>query len=105
MTKRVRNLHERYELAASNTGCEAELDEDEASDDDTQIEETPGYLGHIFDGFLSYSDGLKALDGFDFSLNGIMADVLRQLDRQVEVQFDLDPAQLKVEAYSLDRLV
>ncbi len=81
------DLHERSELAASNTGCEAEMDEDETYDDETPIEETPGYLGHIFDGFISFSGGLKALDGFDFSLYGIMADELGQLVRQIEVQF------------------
>lgn len=99
------DLHERSELAASNTGCEAEMDEDETYDYDTPIEETPGYLGHIFDGFLSFSDGLKALDGFDFSLYGIMADELGQLDRQIEVQFDPEPSQLRFEAYSASEIV
>jgi hypothetical protein len=70
------------------------MDEDEAYDYDTPIEETPGYLGHIFDGFISFSDGLKVLDGFDFSLYAIMADELGQLDREIEVQFDTDPAHL-----------
>lgn len=98
-------LDERSERAASKSGCEAELDEDEAYDYDTPIEETPGYLGHIFDGFLSFSDGLKALDGFDFSLYGIMADELGQLDRQVEVQFDPGPVQLNFDAYSVSEIV
>jgi hypothetical protein len=81
------------------------MDEDGAYDYDTPIEETPGYLGHIFDGFLSFSDGLKALDGFDFSLYAIMADELGQLDREIEVQFDTDPAHLKFEAYSVREIV
>ena len=100
-------LEERSERAARKSGCEAILDEEEAYDHDTLIEETLGYIGHIFDGFLSFSDGLKALDGFDFSLYGIVADELGQLDRQVEVQFDPDtgPMQLNFDAYSVSEIV
>jgi hypothetical protein len=81
------------------------MDEDEIYDHDIPIEETPGYLGHVFDGFISFSDDLKALDGFDFSLYGLMADELGQLDRKVEVQFDLELSQLRFEAYSVGEIV
>jgi hypothetical protein len=81
------------------------MDEDETYDDETPIEETPGYLGHIFDDFISFSGGLKALDGFDFSLYGTMAYELGQLVRQIEVQFDPEPSQLRFEAGSVSEIV
>ena len=48
-------------------------------EDETPVEEIPGYLGFIFDGFLELSDGLLPLKGFDFVLYGIMADELDEL--------------------------
>ena len=73
--------------------------------DETPIEETPGYVGHIFDDFLSFSDGLKPLDGFDFSLYGIMADELGKLDRRLEIQIGSDSKQVEFEAYSVMQIV
>lgn len=73
--------------------------------DQTPIEKTPGYLGYIFDDFLSFSGALKPLDGFDFSIYGIMADELGQVDRKLEVSFGDGSSQAEFEAYSVSQIV
>ncbi len=72
---------------------------------ETPIEKTPGYLGYIFDDFLTFSSGLKPLDGFDFSLYGIMADELGQLDRKLEIHFGDGSPRAEFEAYSVSQIV
>jgi hypothetical protein len=81
------------------------MNDDEAYDYTTPIEERPGYLGDMFDNFLSFSDELKALDGFDFRLYGVMADELGQRDRELEVQFAACSLQVTFEAYSVSAIV
>jgi hypothetical protein len=41
--------------------------QDEYNDQMAPVEETPGYVGHVFDEFVVFEEGLKPLDGFDFS--------------------------------------
>lgn len=74
-------------------------------DDETPVEETPGYVGHIFDDFIDFDEGLKPLEGFDFSLYGIMADELGALQRQLELDFGNGPTSVSFEAYSLNEIV
>ena len=78
---------------------------EDSYDDETPVEETPGYVGHIFDDFIDFGEGLKPLEEFDFSLYGIMADELGFSERQLEVDFGNGPTSISFEAYSLNGIV
>ncbi|MEP4700728.1 MAG: hypothetical protein ABJZ79_06195 [Parasphingorhabdus sp.] len=78
---------------------------EDSYDDETPVEETPGYVGHIFDDFIDFDEGLKPLEGFDFSLYGIMADELGFPDRQLEVDFGNGPTSISFEAFSLTEIL
>ncbi len=72
---------------------------------DIPVEETPGYVGHIFDEFMIFSDGLLPLKGFDFHLYGQMADELDALQRDKEVDFGAGPVKIRFDAYSIQEIV
>ncbi|WP_223425639.1 hypothetical protein [Tateyamaria pelophila] len=78
---------------------------EDSYDDETPMEETPGYVGHIFDDFIDFDEGLKPLEGFDFSLYGIMADELGASQRPLELDFGNGPTSVSFEAYSLNEIV
>ena len=79
---------------------------DEDDDDyETPVEETPGYVGHIFDDFIGFDEGLQPLEGFNFSLYGMMADELDCPDRQLEVDFGDGSTSISFEAFSLNEIV
>ena len=78
---------------------------EDSYDDETPVEETPGYVGHIFDDSIDFGEGLKPLEGFDFSLYGIMADELGFPDRQLEVDFGNGPTGISFQAFSLNEIV
>ena len=78
---------------------------DDDYDYETPVEETPGYVGHIFDDFIDFSDGLKPLIGFDFQLYGQMADELGDLDRCLEVDFGNGLASVCFSAYAVHEIV
>tara|TARA_Y100001934_G_C12189999_1_gene695930 strand:- start:548 stop:1036 length:489 start_codon:yes stop_codon:yes gene_type:complete len=50
-------------------------------DEETPIEETPGYLGHIFDDYVSFGPKLEALSDFDWAQFESMATDLDKCDR------------------------
>ena len=65
-------------------------------DPELPVEETPGYLGHVFDDFLSFGSELQTLSEFDWRQYQSMAFDLDQLDRQLE--FNLGGELLTIEA-------
>ena len=74
-------------------------------DYETPVEEIPGYVGLIFDGFLELSDGLLPLKGFDFVLYGIMADELDELTRHLEIDFGSGVTSVSFEARAVNEIV
>lgn len=74
-------------------------------DSDAPVEETPGYLGHLFDEFIVFDDGLKPLEGFDFRRYAGLADELDALTRQLEVDFGDGPKTIHFDAYSIHEIV
>lgn len=78
---------------------------DEAYDDITPVEETPGYVGNIFDDFISFGDGLQPLEGFDFCSYGTMADELGASRRTIAVDFGAGITRFNFDAYSLAEIV
>ncbi|WP_170773966.1 hypothetical protein [Ruegeria lacuscaerulensis] len=78
---------------------------EDAFDDETPVEETQGYVGHIFDDFIDFGEGLKPLEEFDFSFYGIMADELGLSERKLEVDFGNGSTSISFEAYSLNEIV
>lgn len=81
------------------------MQNDDDYDFETPIEETPGYVGHIFDDYIDFSDSLKPLIGFDFRLYGQMADELGAMDRCLEIDFGGGPASIGFSAYSIHEVV
>ena len=41
------------------------MNDEDDYDYEPPVEETPGYVGHIFDDFIDLGEGLKPLEGFD----------------------------------------
>jgi hypothetical protein len=74
-------------------------------DYETPVEEIPGYVGLIFDGFLELSEGLLPLKGFDFDLYGIMADELDELTRHLEIDFGSGITLVSFEARAVNEIV
>ncbi|MBY0392708.1 MAG: hypothetical protein K2Q27_05525 [Novosphingobium sp.] len=72
---------------------------------DIPVEETPGYLGHLFDEFIVFDDGLKPLEGFDFRRYAGLADELDSLTRQLEIDFGDGPKTINFDAYSIHEIV
>jgi hypothetical protein len=73
--------------------------------DQTPVEETPGYVGYIFDNYIDFSDGLKPLEGFNFTLYGEMADALDALERRLEIDFGTGISTVSFDAYSVHEIV
>ena len=63
-------------------------DSEDTYDDETPVEETPGYLGHIFDDYLSFGPELEALSDFDWKQFGHMAEELDRLARRLNLELD-----------------
>ncbi len=57
-------------------------------DEDTPVEETPGYLGHVFDDYLSFGPELEALSDFDWTQFECMAEDLDRLNRRLNLELD-----------------
>jgi hypothetical protein len=78
---------------------------DDDYDYETPVEETPGYLGHLFDEFIVFDEGLKPLEGFDFRRYAGLADELDALNRQLEIDFGDGPKVISFDAYSIHEIV
>jgi|GEM_PF-2430022 hypothetical protein len=83
---------------------EAAMNDDEY-DYETPVEETPGYLGHLYDEFIVFDEGLKPLEGFDFRRYAGLADELDALNRQLEINFGDGPKVISFDAYSIHEIV
>lgn len=55
------------------------------------VEETPGYVGHIFDDYYSFQDELNAFDGFDFDQYAVLAQEYGDDQREISVDFGAGP--------------
>jgi hypothetical protein len=76
---------------------------DETSfDEETPIEETPGYLGHIFDDYLSFGPGLQALSDFDWKEYQNMAMELDKLDRRLTLELNGEEKTISGDACSIN---
>jgi hypothetical protein len=78
---------------------------DDDYDYETPVEETPGYLGHLFDEFIVFDEGLKPLAGFDFRRYAGLADELDALNRQLAIDFGDGPRVVSFDAYSIHEIV
>jgi hypothetical protein len=78
---------------------------DDEYDYETPVEETPGYLGHLYDEFIVFDEGLKPLEGFDFRRYAGLADELDALNRQLEINFGDGPKVISFDAYSIHEIV
>ena len=65
-----------------------EEDSEDIFIEETPIEETSGYLGHIFDDYLSFGPELEALSDFDWTQFESMAMDLAKLDRRLTMELD-----------------
>ena len=54
-------------------------------DDEVPVEETPGYVGNVFDNEFMAGEELKPLQGFDWSTYGIVADELGMEERELTI--------------------
>ena len=81
--------------------------EDNELDETIPVEETPGYVGNVFDGeFMAGSgDGLGSLSGFDWSYYLIMADELGETRRKLTIEEDGGLREILVEATSIEEIV
>lgn len=78
---------------------------DEDYDYETPVEETPGYLGHLWDEFIVFDEGLKPLEGFDFRRYGGVADEVNALNRKLEIDFGDGPKIISFDAYSIHEII
>jgi hypothetical protein len=78
---------------------------DDEYDYETPVEETPGYIGHKFDEFIVFDEGLQPLEGFDFRRYAGLADELDALNRQLEIDFGDGPKVISFDAYSIHEIV
>lgn len=78
---------------------------DEDYDYETPVEETPGYLGHLWDEFIVFDEGLKPLEGFDFRRYAGLADEVDALNRKFEIDFGDGPKVISFDAYSIHEIV
>ncbi len=78
---------------------------DDDYDYETPVEETPGYIGHQFDEFIVFDEGLKPLEGFDFRQYAGLADELDALQRQLEIDFGDGPKVISFDAYAIHEIV
>jgi hypothetical protein len=78
---------------------------DDVFEDETPVDQIPGYVGIVFDDFIEFTEGLTPLIGFDFRLYGIMADELDVLRRSVVVDFGSGPSTISFEAHSIHGIV
>jgi hypothetical protein len=79
--------------------------QDEYNDQTAPVEETPGYVGHVFDEFVVFEEGLKPLDGFDFSRYGRLADEIGLPTRLIEIDFGHGAQAIEFEAYSINEII
>lgn len=78
---------------------------DEDNDYEPPVEETPGYLGHLWDEFIVFDEGLKPLEGFDFRRYAGLADEVDALNRKLEINFGDGPKVINFDAYSIHEIV
>lgn len=75
------------------------------NDQTARVEETPGYVGHVFDEFVVFEEGLKPLEGFDFSRYGQLADEIDLPTRRIEIDFGHGSEAIEFEAYAINEIV
>lgn len=78
---------------------------DEDYDYGTPVEETPGYLGHLWDEFIFFDEGLKPLEDFDFRRYAGLANEVDALNRKLEIDFGDGPKVISFDAYSIHEIV
>lgn len=78
---------------------------DEDYDNETPVEDVPGYIGHIWDDFWVFGEGLKPLECFDFGQYAGLAEELDALDRKIEIDFGYGPKVIGFDAYSIHEIV
>lgn len=79
--------------------------EESELDDPIPVEETPGYVGHVFDGDFMAGEELKSLSDFDWSFYSIMADEFDKQDRKLVFKDKGSTLELIVDATSIEDII
>lgn len=80
-------------------------DGEDSYDEETPVEETPGYLGHIFDDYLSFGPELEALSDFDWAQFEYMAEDLDKLDRRLNLVLDGKKKAIRADANRINEFL
>lgn len=81
------------------------MDDGDEYDWETPIEETPGFLGIVFDDMNEFGDGLAPLRGFDFSEYGILADELGLNEIRLNLNFGGEHVTAKFGPFEINKIV
>ncbi|GAA6159163.1 hypothetical protein NBRC116589_13370 [Ruegeria sp. HU-ET01832] len=73
--------------------------------DPIPVEETPGYLGNIFDGEFMTGEELAPLYDFDWAGYATMADELGALYRRLQFQCESETIDLQADPYSVETFI
>jgi len=74
-------------------------------DPDVPVEETPGYLGYVFDDFYDFGPELETLSHFDWKQYESMAVELDQSDRQLVVDLGKDKIEIEADASRMNEFL
>jgi hypothetical protein len=74
-------------------------------DYETPVQETPGYLGLIWDDFIEFEEGLKPLENFEFKEYAALAEDVDVYERQLDIDFGDGSKVISFNAYSIHEIV
>lgn len=74
-------------------------------DPDMAVEETPGFLGYIFDGMLHFEPELGALSGFDWEQYGQMAEEIGQPDRRLVLEAGAEKIVIEANVWQINEFL
>src|SRR5438045_1402522 len=79
--------------------------DDDDYDYETPVEETPGYIGYVFDREFTAGEGLAPLQDFDWSKYTLMAVELDKTARNLVIQVGVNKLEINTDASSIEGLV
>ena len=82
-----------------------EEDSEDTYDEGAPVEETPGYLGHVFDDYLSFDPELEALSDFDWTQFEDMALELGKLERRLTLELDGKATAIRADANRINEFL
>lgn len=82
-----------------------ELKYEDENGDPVPVEETPGYVGNVFDGEFMPGEELRVLGDFDWTTYATMADELGKTERKLKIELPKGQIEIRADAWDLDQII